>query len=418
MANPWHDETGKFCGKEEMRAAIDRLATSGNLDGYFNLRQEFQNIDQKKSIISDELLSNLAKSGLNVFGGPKPMASEADVREIYKSIRDELSNPEGSLNYGFTRLLEYQNLPKDLRDEILTKGNLDLKNKILYEGIEERNPLLGADILKIVEGETNPSLIAKVMATRKLTFEDKYKVSAQSESGLRDLASQNPKIFFTEPELENELLDKTKALLISNPEEAQKYLSILAGCSANPATHRLIIEKADLSVSHGSPYHALSGNKHLDLDSMIMMSQHMLTENIADSVTLNNQLAHNQVGRKQDLLMRAFRDSLGKKAPYKGNSAEANSSFLQELAELNAKKITTDGLTEKETRLHQSLQAGWDSYASNFKALTKEVGKIPISNKNPEVTKAWKEAESRLDFAKSQLAGNAFLSSLKWEMEN
>jgi hypothetical protein len=52
--NPYHDELGQFCSRDEMQAAILNLGTSGDLDGYFKLRNELEAID-KTSVVQKQL---------------------------------------------------------------------------------------------------------------------------------------------------------------------------------------------------------------------------------------------------------------------------------------------------------------------------------------------------------------------------
>lgn len=58
MANPYHDETGKFCSRGEMIAAIDRAALSGKPEVYLALRKEFEEIESDKITIPREAISD------------------------------------------------------------------------------------------------------------------------------------------------------------------------------------------------------------------------------------------------------------------------------------------------------------------------------------------------------------------------
>ena len=52
MANPYHDETGKFCSRGEMLSAIQRLGTNGgatNYEEYSRMRSEFEKIERKNN---------------------------------------------------------------------------------------------------------------------------------------------------------------------------------------------------------------------------------------------------------------------------------------------------------------------------------------------------------------------------------
>lgn len=52
MANPYHDENGRFCSRDEMKAAISRLAAEENFTAYFNLRSEYEVIEEQNNISS------------------------------------------------------------------------------------------------------------------------------------------------------------------------------------------------------------------------------------------------------------------------------------------------------------------------------------------------------------------------------
>lgn len=43
MPNPYHDELGRFCSKNEMEAALTRVATSGDTETYLTLKQDYDN---------------------------------------------------------------------------------------------------------------------------------------------------------------------------------------------------------------------------------------------------------------------------------------------------------------------------------------------------------------------------------------
>jgi len=52
MANPYHDENGRFCSRDEMQAAISRLAAEEKFTAYFNLRSEYEVIEEQNNISS------------------------------------------------------------------------------------------------------------------------------------------------------------------------------------------------------------------------------------------------------------------------------------------------------------------------------------------------------------------------------
>lgn len=68
MTNPYHDETGKFCAKNEMFNACTRLAESGDFEGYFKLRTEFEAINKTiPDYIYKPTLRNLESDAADAF---------------------------------------------------------------------------------------------------------------------------------------------------------------------------------------------------------------------------------------------------------------------------------------------------------------------------------------------------------------
>lgn len=76
MANPYHDSTGKFCSKGEMRSAIADLATSGKLEEATKLAKELQEIEE----------SNTKAKTLKNIPGPKISEYRASVKTILSKI--------------------------------------------------------------------------------------------------------------------------------------------------------------------------------------------------------------------------------------------------------------------------------------------------------------------------------------------
>jgi hypothetical protein len=64
MANPYHDAEGKFCSANEMKTAYENLGKKGDLEGYFKLRQEYEEIKKDLSSFEKEVtVSQEKKSG-------------------------------------------------------------------------------------------------------------------------------------------------------------------------------------------------------------------------------------------------------------------------------------------------------------------------------------------------------------------
>lgn len=67
MANPYHDEAGKFCSRDGMKTALARLEKTGDVAGYLKLRQEFDEIEASNTKTSkgNEKLQALTQDTVN-----------------------------------------------------------------------------------------------------------------------------------------------------------------------------------------------------------------------------------------------------------------------------------------------------------------------------------------------------------------
>lgn len=66
MANPYHDEMGKFCNKKEMLSAIQKLRDENDIDGYFILRNEFDRIEDGSRVMTEKELVKIFKNPVDV----------------------------------------------------------------------------------------------------------------------------------------------------------------------------------------------------------------------------------------------------------------------------------------------------------------------------------------------------------------
>jgi transcriptional regulator of heat shock response len=78
MANPFHDETGRFCSAGEMQDALTRLAATGDFAIYSKLKDEYEDAISETSKLNDlaalkdalpvngtQRLQNLSQDGVN-----------------------------------------------------------------------------------------------------------------------------------------------------------------------------------------------------------------------------------------------------------------------------------------------------------------------------------------------------------------
>lgn len=84
MPNPYHDGTGRFCSKGEMRSAIDKAARSGNMNDYFNLRTEYEAVagesyETEPQTEHSSNFGNLLKKAKNLNRKDKKYDSKMDI---------------------------------------------------------------------------------------------------------------------------------------------------------------------------------------------------------------------------------------------------------------------------------------------------------------------------------------------------
>ena len=414
MANPYHDEHGKFCSKGEMQAAIQGLAEKSDLEGYFKLRTELESIEAKKVVVSEEFIHRIARSGLNIFSSD---LSANDLREIYKTIAPNLGTSTGNEAYSILGLVNNRDTPADIRDDILDRASMEVKYKIAEKGIYERSPMLGVDLQKLVAGESDDNLVDLIMKTDKLTFEDKYNISKQTPVGLAYLATHNPQTFFSVPELEEELRVKAEALDEADSDAHNAYFRVLARYSESQASHSAVLAKAP-SASEESynkdPLRLLAENKNITAVTGLKIAKRYIQENIIGWEVVNRSLAHNEFGVAGSVFRRASRHAENANiAPIK---EEILGSDKKELVRVNSLKEESRlrELTYAEQVDIVTVEARFNGYEENYKGLIHRQ-KLLRRRNAPEVNEqneTWGSLERKRVEALAVLKGKAYIAGL------
>lgn len=119
MANPYHDELGKFCSRNKMRAALSRLEKAGDVNGYMKLREEYEAIDKESGFQPDKLEKKFNAMPINPHAHETPVQIDHQLSAIYGEYyrkSDEISAVETYIksykerldpNYRFYRNNEY-----------------------------------------------------------------------------------------------------------------------------------------------------------------------------------------------------------------------------------------------------------------------------------------------------------------------
>ena len=96
MANPYHDELGRFCSAAEMGAAVDRVRNSGDVFTYIKLRSEYEHLLKTDSEITEDDIRNKL-SPINPLADSTPVEIDTELSQIYGQIygvEDAMSNTQ------------------------------------------------------------------------------------------------------------------------------------------------------------------------------------------------------------------------------------------------------------------------------------------------------------------------------------
>lgn len=204
MANPYHDATGRFCSKGEMITAIKEAAEAGNLDQYFELRRDYENIEQGKVEISQTTLNKVMNSGLVL----NELTSD-DIEVAFEAI-------DIDKNHGVSKLISFienPEVPADVMERIYDLP-IEQKENLLkalgrnWRSHEERVP--PEFYLNFVKPEESTDVTSHYLGmSRMLTFEQKVNLLRESPSSFANFIEGSPseKNFLSSPELRQEFLE-------------------------------------------------------------------------------------------------------------------------------------------------------------------------------------------------------------------
>lgn len=363
MANPYHDETGRFCSKGEMQTAINNLAQKGDLDNYFKLRKEFEEIEQNKMTLSRDMVQKIFASGVNMqINSNDP----EEIAGLYSVIKYKLQKDDAYPSM-FLDMLHNPATPEEIKNDILTNASHGLKMQLADKMSSELDSSTGEDIKKLVTSDKSGRVFRNVVYTPKLTFEEKYNLAKQSQTGLGTLAEAYPHIFFQESELSKELFNQTKKLYADGNRDSKKLGTILAKHSPDSEHHKFLIENSDGLVEWESPYTALSKNPNLSLANSVALVGHAAESDIERSDEIVKNVSRNLYSRYHNREFMATID--GPYAPrVKPLQKVLPDSTVNELQTLKAKTYKSVFDEAKVV----SLTAAIDAHEQNYGYLVRE----------------------------------------------
>lgn len=157
MANPYHDETGRFCSRDLMLTSIHNLAVAGKVEEYIKLKSEFDDIDKGNVVISKETLSNLlVQAGVEAL--PPEELDEAFAPTRFSPATDySKMNPETVAT--LVEELAWSKAYEDAEtgEEILSiLKSVDYQEDVLYAAVASK--ALPYDIIAPIVKEQGSSL--------------------------------------------------------------------------------------------------------------------------------------------------------------------------------------------------------------------------------------------------------------------
>lgn len=420
MPNPYHDELGRFCSGAEMKAAIDRLQAKGDFNGYFELRKEYEAIEKGKVEVSEQFVSRYTGNYL----GLSDLGDANDIKGIYRAIADKRLDPSKGHAEQFLDIAMHPNTPADIKEEILTTTHPELKNKMLEIMTRDNHPATTADLLTIGEGVTNSYALHKLIDSKKLTFEDKYRLAKQSPMGLAVLVETRPDLVFGEPTLRKEFEGAAEEAIknyAKDPDVGKRYVKTLALHSSDDRLHNVILDNypGPFDSFYESPLRHLVQNESLKPKTALKLMKTVAENN----VTAGKEYAHaittniRQRNRFYDLT-RGLLDSYGYNKPFKTDLDPVKRQQIE--AELQEIESGKRGSSRTVASRANTLQAQLDAHASGNAQLT-EALKFLTKRKAPDTTPdglTLNDVRGRLNLASNYVANARFIKRLEEAVED
>lgn len=255
MPNPFHDETGKFCSKEEMKGAVDRLeqrvAKAPNefarglaFDSYFQLRKEYESINNAVVEVPEEWVGKVANSGLSAIPD-----TTSGIEAYYRSgFSDGLRS--GSFHeYGDRAIKLFINpqTPGWIKDELYSDASVDIKAGLIQKlSYGEKYPeVTSSDLLPFARGENGEDwmVVQSLLGSQRIGFDTKYELAERTGSlgTLIGRSDREAELYATVPDLEDKLLNEV-AYPSRRTKQNSRALDVVAKNTRNPMTIDGLIE--------------------------------------------------------------------------------------------------------------------------------------------------------------------------------
>lgn len=319
MANPYHDETGRFCSKGEMGEAVDRLyaqiSTTGNeiergevADRWFELKREYEQINRGVVEIPEEWVATVSSSGLQ---NPLPNSAQG-IETIYRSgLSDELRKRSDFHTSKAVGLFTNEHTPQWIKDELYREASPEIKAGIIEElsgwQSEEKYPeITSEDLLPFTWGDNggNPKVTKALLGSNRLGFDAKYQL-AKNRGQLGWLLAQDRNSeasrYARIPDLEADLKREWGSPL--RPQESRDYAAQALARNTDDADLRAKLLETDSGhVMHGqSMATSMAQNPHLSQAEGVALLERTLKRDSASFGLVSAWLNEGQQGEGNPL---------------------------------------------------------------------------------------------------------------------
>lgn len=416
MANPYHDAEGKFCSRDEMKGAIQTAQRAGNFEAYFQLRKDFEQIEQNRVEISKDTFDDFVKKS-SMFVTLNENMNSDDVRLAYNSAKQGMLEND-STKERFLTYLRHPNLPEDVRQDILESIPEDRIAHTISKFNDDANYpqkpvfLSRDDVIKLANRSQSYSVAKHVARNPLLTFEDKYNIVKQGDEGLAALAAEKPEVFFKDEVLKEEFYSKMSKLDAEEDTASSKYHSVLAEHSSNPEDLSYVIENdKSRSYEYGTPVGRITMNKALTRDHAISILKKSIDHDIINAKHTAGTISRT-LGDKGGYVRYELTEP--PKKYYKG---EPNPEDIKKVEALASKgySLNVDKTNSLEHDQYIAAQARVDASEKNYKALAKEFKKVTLTkNAIFEHSKKYSELQGRLIRAKNYVTISQYINKLEY----
>lgn len=312
MPNPYHDETGRFCSKEEMGAAVDRLATavavagddgkSGfkeryqqTLDAYFELRREYDAINRGVTEMPENWVGSIATSA-SVQSMPD---TAAGIEGFYRAgLSDALRQRDDEHVYKAVDIYTHENTPQWIKDDIHRNASAEIKAAMInHLSYGEKYPEISApDLLPFTQGDNghSPKVTRALLASSRMGFDTKYEL-AKDRGQLGWFISQDSRLenarYERIPDLEADLKKEWRSPLRS-ADARHDAAMVLARNTRDQMLRESLRESAvgEADTVNQTVVGSLASNPYVQEDEGIELLRHTLANNIGDTHRIYNRL--------------------------------------------------------------------------------------------------------------------------------